>query len=113
MAKTTARKPIKKAAPKKKATSSATKKKVVSIETLSEQIRDKLKALDADPQLQSDIDWCLGSYRYDHNPEGLYATTKKALTVFAEEKSKNARAVSAISLLVVLFRAEILFRTIF
>ena len=95
MAKTTARKPVKKAATKAKPAPAAKKKSVVSIEQLSEQILDKLKALDVDPQLQADIDWCLGSYRYDHNPEGLYATSEKALSVFNETKAKNARAVSA------------------
>ncbi len=94
MAKTTARKPVKKAAAKSKP-ATAKKKSVVSIEKVSEQILDKLKALDADPQLQADIDWCLGSYRYDHNPEGLYATSEKALTILNDTKSKNSRAVSA------------------
>jgi len=96
MAKTTSRKPIKKAAEAKAKAKTTTKKKsIVPIEVLSEQILDKLKALNTAPQLQSDIDWCLGSYRHDHNPVGLYATSQKALSVFTETKSKNSRAVSA------------------
>lgn len=95
MAKTTARKPVKKAAVKAKPATAAKKKSVVSIEQVSEQILDKLKALDADPQLQADIDWCLGSFRYDQNPVGLYATSEKALSILNETKSKNSRAVSA------------------
>ncbi len=96
MAKTTSRKPIKKAVlAKAKTTTPAKQKSVVSIEELSEQILDKLRALDVAPQLQSDIGWCLGSYRHDHNPVGLYATSEKALSVLTETKSKNSRAVSA------------------
>ena len=96
MAKTTSRKRIKKAAvAKPKAKTPSKKKSIVPIEVLSEQILDKLKALNTAPQLQSDIDWCLGSYRHDHNPVGLYATSQKALSVFTETKSKNSRAVSA------------------
>lgn len=94
--KTTSRKPFKKTvAEKTKKTSPAKKKSEVSIEDLSEQILDKLRALDVAPQLQSDIGWCLGSYRHDHNPVGLYATSEKALSVLTETKSKNSKAVSA------------------
>ncbi len=94
--KTTSRKPIKKTATVKTEKTAPVKKKLeVSIDELSEQILDKLRALDVAPQLQSDISWCLGSYRNDHNPVGLYATSEKALTVLTETKSKNSRAVSA------------------
>lgn len=101
MAKTTSKKTVKKAPVKKVKTTATVKKKavatkaVVTIEKISEQILDKLKALNTDPQLQSDINWCLGSYRHDHNPAGLYATSQKALVVFAKAREKNSRAVSA------------------
>jgi hypothetical protein len=62
---------------------------------VSEQILDKLKALNVATELQSDINWCLGSYRNDHNPVGLYATSKKALSILNAAKTKNSRAVSA------------------
>jgi hypothetical protein len=55
----------------------------------------KLKALDVQQQLQNDIEWCLGSYRADGNPVGLYAMAERALTVFQEEKARKTKGVTA------------------
>ncbi len=49
----------------------------------------------AEPQLQGEIKWCIGSYEYDRNPKGLYETAAKALKYFTEAKAKNAKSVPA------------------
>lgn len=96
MAKATEKKttqaPVKKAAAprsKAKATSS------LSIDKISEQVIEKLQALNAEPQLQADIAWCLGSYRYDKNPVGLIQNCTTALSVLKSLKTKNAKAIPA------------------
>jgi len=93
MAKATA----KKTTPPKKAATPRSKSKAapVSIEKVSEQVLQKLQALNAEPQLQADIAWCLGSYRYDKNPVGLIQKGAEALAVFNALKEKNAKAVPA------------------
>jgi hypothetical protein len=54
----------------------------------------KLKAMNADTGLQSEIEWCLGSYRNDRNPIGLYEMATRALTLFTTTADKNPKAVS-------------------
>ena len=66
-----------------------------NIEKVSEEALQKLQELGIEEQLQRDIQWCLGSYRADNNPVGLYETVKKALAVFKEEKEKKTKGVSA------------------
>lgn len=66
-----------------------------SIEKVSEDALQKLQELGIDEQLQRDIQWCLGSYRADNNPVGLYGTANKALAVFREEKEKKTKGVTA------------------
>jgi hypothetical protein len=41
------------------------------------------------------MEWCLGSYRSDRNPVGLYETAKRALAVFHAEKQKKTKGVTA------------------
>jgi hypothetical protein len=82
--------------PKKKAASSKAKSAEVNlIEKVSEGVLKKLKALKAEPSLQADIEWCLGSYRYDKNPAGLYIMAEKALPVLKALAAKNSKAVPA------------------
>lgn len=66
-----------------------------NIEKLSEDTLQKLQELGIEEQLQRDIQWCLGSYRSDNNPVGLYETVSKALTVFRNEKEKKTKGVTA------------------
>ena len=65
-----------------------------SLEQASEEALQKLKALGIDPQLQSDLEWCLGSYRYDKNPSGLIEVAGKALVVLNAEKEKKTKGVT-------------------
>jgi hypothetical protein len=66
-----------------------------NIEKVSEEALLKLQELGIEEQLQSDLQWCLGSYRADGNPVGLYGNAKKALTVLRSEKEKKTKGVTA------------------
>jgi hypothetical protein len=95
MPKTTASKipakaPKKSAAKAKSNGSSEDKIEKVSVEALK-----KLQSLGIEPELQNDLEWCLGSYRADHNPVGLFAMTERALKVFKEEQAKKTKGVTA------------------
>jgi len=84
--KTPAKAPVKK---------SAAQPKAISIEKVSEDILAKLKALNIEHQLQADIEWCLGSYRFDNNASGLFESANKALAVFKQEQAKKTKGVTA------------------
>jgi hypothetical protein len=85
-AKTTKKTPAKTSKPKSSAP---------AIEKVSEEVLDKLKSLNVEPELQNDIEWCLGSYRADGNPVGLYAAAERALSVLKSEKEKKTKGVTA------------------
>jgi hypothetical protein len=98
MAKVPAKKaaPAAKAAPKK--TSAKTKESKTPsqiIEAASETAVTKLRELSLDPQLQSEIDWCLASYRSDGNPVGLYEMVDRSLNVLRAELAKKTKGVTA------------------
>ncbi|MBT1697810.1 hypothetical protein KK083_13035 [Fulvivirgaceae bacterium PWU4] len=83
-------------APKK----SSAKPKTISssegqIEKASVEALKKLQALGIEQELQNDIEWCLGSYRADHNPVGLYAMAERALSVLKAEQAKKTKGVTA------------------
>src|SRR5215203_6119589 len=81
----------------RKAPVKTTKPKVSSssLEKVSEDVLEKLRALHIEQELQNDIEWCLGSYRADSNPVGLYGTLDRALTVLRTEKDKKSKGVTA------------------
>ncbi len=76
------------------AQASSNQAKTVNVEELSELVLKKLQALNLDQGLQADLQWCLGSYRYDKNPIGLYEMMERALKVLKAQREKNARTVS-------------------
>jgi hypothetical protein len=84
-------------APKKTTAAKKTisRAKAVSIDTVCEQIAARLSALGIEQGLRNDIEWCLGSYRHDHNPTGLYEMAGKALSILKLEKKKSAKSVPA------------------
>ena len=82
--------PAKKTVAKPKAKSSA-----VNIEKVSEDILAKLKSLDSDQQLQADMEWCLGSYRFDQNAAGLLEAIAKAYDVLKQAHAKKTKGISA------------------
>ena len=66
-----------------------------SIDKLCEDALQSLKTLSLDPQLQSDLEWCLGSYKADLNPAGLFEMAQRALNVFTGEKEKKTKGITA------------------
>jgi len=79
-------------APKKPA---VTKSKTVNLEQAAQTALDKLKSLNIEPQLESQLEWCIGSYRYDQNPVGLLEAVKQSITVFKAEQAKKTKGVTA------------------
>lgn len=65
------------------------------IEKVNEDILKKLQELNIEQALQADIEWCLGSYRNDNNPSGLYIMAERALSVLAFELTKDTKRVPA------------------
>ena len=87
MAKVAAKTPASTPAKTPKKTSAAkTPAQGSSIEKVSQETLEKLKTLGIDQQLQNDLEWCLGSYRSDNNPVGLYEMAERALAILREEK---------------------------
>ena len=84
------------AAPKKSsAKTKEPKSSSQSIEAASESALTKLRELNLDPQLQSEIDWCLASYRSDNNPVGLYQMVERTIAVLQPELKKKTKGVTA------------------
>lgn len=86
--KTAAKAPAKKAPAKPKASA-------VSIEKVAENILSALRTLNLDLQLQSELEWCLGSYHSDGNPIGLYQMAERALPLLKEELARKTKGVTA------------------
>lgn len=93
MAKTPTKTPAKKVAAKKPST--APKAKASSVESASEAALKKLQELGIDSQLQADLEWCLGSYRADQNPTGLYEMLERSLAAFKAAKENKAKGITA------------------
>ncbi len=91
----TAVKPVKEKAPAKKVAAKATSKAQPAIEKAAQDALNKLKALNADSQLQADLEWCIGSYKYDHNPVGLIENIEKALGIFKTELARKTKGITA------------------
>jgi len=96
MAKVAAKSPVKTPVKAPKSTSAAkAPAEGTKIEKVSQETLDKLKSLGIDQQLQNDLEWCLGSYRSDNNPVGLYEMAERALVILREEKNKKTKGVTA------------------
>jgi hypothetical protein len=59
----------------------------------SETALKKLKDLGVDNQLQADLEWCIGSYKADKNPIGLYEMVRRSVAVLKD--NKTAKGVTA------------------
>lgn len=88
--KVTVKKAITKKSPAKPAKAATT-----NIEKVAEDVLTKLKALNLEQQLQADIEWCLGSYRNDKNPAGLYEMAEKAFGLFKTEQAKKTKGITS------------------
>ena len=95
MAKSTVKTPAntkKSIAPPKKAKKVSTDQLIENACTMA---LAKLQELDLDYQLQSEINWCLGSFRNDHNPIGLYQMAQRSLVLFKTELANKRDGVTA------------------
>ena len=92
MAKATEKAAVKKAAPKKRP--AAKKSPTSDPGKAATTALGKLKELNLDKQLQADIEWCLGSYKFDKNPVGLREMIGRAVKVLTLEKSKKTKGVT-------------------
>lgn len=96
MAKKTTKPAVKKTvSPAKKSAAVSKPKAALPIVKACEDALKKLRALNIELGLQADIEWCLGSYRNDKNPIGLYEMIEKAILVFKAEAAKNSKAIPA------------------
>jgi hypothetical protein len=84
-------------APAKKASKTTTVSETNPIVKTSETALKKLKDLGIENQLQADLEWCIGSYKADKNPIGLYEMAKRALVVFKENKNNKGVTAKLIS----------------
>lgn len=65
-------------------------------ENLKKSCQDALQALqklnkDEYREVLSKLEWCLGSYEYDHNPSGLFEYGIKSLDVLKNAKAKQPK----------------------
>lgn len=91
-------KPVKTAkatAPKAPAKTKSTSSPSAVIEKATLQALKALQSLGIEQELQQEIEWCLGSYRHDNNPSGLYEMTKRSIAVLQEAKERKAKGVTA------------------
>jgi hypothetical protein len=65
------------------------------IEKATDDTLEKLRSLGIEAELQNDIEWCLGSYRADRNPVGLYQMAERAVAVLKREKDNKTKGVTA------------------
>lgn len=91
MAKSTAKEPRKKVSTRARPRISPLER----IENASVEALEKLRALGIHESLQRDLEWCLGSYKADNNPVGLYEMTERALAIFKKERDKKTKGVTA------------------
>jgi len=92
-AKSSSKAPVKRTTAKKPTTVSDSNPIVKSSETALK----KLKDLGIDSQLQADLEWCLGSYKADKNPIGLYEMVRRAVVVFKDNKDTKGITAKLIS----------------
>ena len=94
MAKTTSKTAAKTAAKSPTTKAKAAPTQTLSIEKVSDEVLSLLQSLNIEPQLQADLEWCIGSYRADQNPSGLYEMIDRARTVLNAEKEKKTKGVT-------------------
>lgn len=95
MAKTTSKTATKEPMRTSRGATKAKSSSTVQIEKVSQEALHKLRELGIEQELQNNIEWCLGSYRSDQNPVGLYTMAERALDILRQEKAKKTKGVTA------------------
>jgi len=62
---------------------------------VSENIFEKLSLIGASEQLKAEMEWCIGSYKHDQNPAGLFDKMKEALILFKAAQAKKTKGITA------------------
>lgn len=68
--------------------------KPLDLAKVAESVIQKMEELNLDQKLQSEIQWCLGSYKNDHNPVGLLEKMGEALALFKSELTKKTKGIA-------------------
>lgn len=79
----------------KTATKKPAKAKSPSVLSIGETVLQKLEALNINQRLQSEIQWCLGSFKHDQNPVGLIEKLTEALPLLKAEHAKKTKGITA------------------
>lgn len=97
MAKTTVKKAAKPEAAKvaKAKTSKPKVTKSIGVEEATELALEKLRKAGLDLALQANLEWCLGSYKGDGNPSGLYEFLPQAIKVLNDAKVAKVKGITA------------------
>lgn len=67
---------------------------IEKLEKILPEVVEKLAKIESGKELAAELDWCIGSFKYDNNPEGLVEKSQEALTLLKEAREKNSKAVS-------------------
>jgi hypothetical protein len=91
--------PVKKAAPAKKAApkkATAKSDPALKLEKACKDAAAKFQSLDGEKykEIQEKLEWCIGSYNYDKNPEGLVQYGSQASNLLKEARKENPKKVS-------------------
>jgi hypothetical protein len=62
---------------------------------VAESTLEKLSLIRANEKLISEIDWCIGSYKHDQNPAGLFDKLKEAIVLFKAAQAKKTKGITA------------------
>ena len=79
----------------KTATKKSAKPKADTVLAAGETVLQKLESLNLNQRLQSEIQWCLGSYKHDKNPVGLVEKLTEALPLLKAEQAKKTKGITA------------------
>ena len=79
----------------KTATKKPAKPKADNVLAVGETVLQKLESLNLNQRLQSELQWCLGSYKHDKNPVGLLEKLSEALPLFKAEQAKKTKGITA------------------
>ena len=82
--------------PAKKATTKKAADPVANLAQKCQEAATKLEKMEGQQyqEVKEKIEWCLGSYNYDKNPEGLKEYGQKAADVLKEARQEKPRQVS-------------------
>lgn len=73
----------------------AASKSSLSVEKVAATVLSKLEELKINQKLQSEIQWCIGSFKFDQNAVGLLEKLVEALPTLKDEHAKKTKGITA------------------